>query len=198
MGKLKISHLYIDQLKGDGIMKMIITGRHMKVREDIAEYAKGKIAKFDKYFNSEIKANLTFSYRGKEQIFELTIPMKGGVVLRAEDSARDMREAIDSVVDKIGRQIRKYKNKLQKRYRKEETIRFENPFDEEEEKKEEEQIKIVKSKRFGIKPMFPKEAAMQMELIGHDFFVFLNAQTDEVNVIYSRKDGDFGLIEPYL
>ncbi|MGM0379423.1 MAG: ribosome hibernation-promoting factor, HPF/YfiA family [Bacillota bacterium] len=179
-------------------MKMIITGRHMTVGEDIAEYAKGKIAKFDKYFNSEIKANLTFSYRGEEQIFELTIPMKGGVVLRAEDSDRDMRVAIDSVVDKIARQIRKYKNKLQKRYRSEETIRFENPFDEEKEKKEEEQIKIVKSKRFGIKPMFPKEAAMQMELIGHDFFVFLNADTDEVNVIYSRKDGDFGLIEPYL
>ena len=169
----------------------------MKVRDDIAEYAEGKLEKFDEYFGSEIEVHLTFSHRKDEQIFEVTIPMKKGVVLRAEESDVDMKTAIDNATDKISRQVRKYKHKLKKRYRSDESIRFEKMF-EDDEAADYDEGKIVKSKRFGVKPMVAEEAAMQMELVGHDFFVFLNSETDEVNVIYSRKDGNFGLIEPYF
>ena len=192
-------------MKGDGYMKIIVAARHMQVSDDFVKYAASKLEKFDDYFDESVEANLTFSHRDDVQIFELTILMKRGVVLRAEDSDRDMRTAIDSVVSKISRQIRKHKTKLEKKYRSNESIKFGRILDEyekelEEQENEEQEIDgvIVKSKRFGIKPMDPKEAAMQMELIGHDFFVFLNAETDEVNVIYTRKDGNFGLIEPYF
>lgn len=183
-------------------MKIIVAGRHMKVSDDFVEYATSKLEKFDSYFDENVEAHLTFSHRDKVQIFETTILMKRGVVLRGEDSDLDMRTAIDSVISKISRQIRKHKTKLEKKYQGNESIKFAELLKEFEEEKEDEipEIggKIVKSKRFGMKPMGPEEAAMQMELIGHDFFVFLNADTDEVNVIYTRKDGDFGLIEPYF
>jgi putative sigma-54 modulation protein len=121
--------------------------------------------------------------------------MRRGVVLRGEDSSEDVRTAIDGAIAKVSRQIIKHKQKLVKKYYGEESIKF-NAVPEVDEI--EENGKIVKSKRFGIKPMMAEEAAMQMELIGHDFFVFLNPETDEVNVIYTRKDGNFGLIEPYF
>ena len=176
-------------------MKIVVSGRHMHVRDEFVEYAVSKLEKFDSYFDENVEAHLTFSHRKKEQIFEVTILMKRGVVLRGEDYSEDIRTAIDGAIAKISRQIRKHKAKLEKKYYGEESIKFVDvpDFDEIELNG-----KIVKSKRFGIKPMMAEEAAMQMELIGHDFFVFLNAETDEVNVIYTRKDGNFGLIEPYF
>lgn len=180
-------------------MKIVVTGRHMHVRDDLVEYAKSKLDKFDSYFDHNVEAHLTFSHRGRIQIFEITILLKKGVVLRSEGSNEDNRTAIDEAISRISRQIRKYKTKLEKKYYGEESIKF-GAIPELNEELEELEVngKIVKSKRFGIKPMGAEEAAMQMELIGHDFFVFLNADTDEVNVIYSRKDGNFGLIEPYF
>jgi putative sigma-54 modulation protein len=176
-------------------MKIVVSGRHMHVRDEFVEYAVSKLEKFDSYFDENVEAHLTFSHRKKEQIFEVTILMKRGVVLRGEDYSEDIRTAIDGAIAKVSRQIRKHKAKLEKKYYGEESIKFVDvpDFDESELGG-----KIVKSKRFGIKPMMAEEAAMQMELIGHDFFVFLNAETDEVNVIYTRKDGNFGLIEPYF
>jgi len=189
-------------MKGAGYMKLIIAARHMKVSDDFVKYAASKLEKFDSYFDESVEAHLTFSHRDDIQIFEVTILMKRGVVLRAEDSHRDTRTAIDSVVSKISRQIRKHKSKLEKKYRSNNSIKFAEALAEFDNNQEEEEPeiggKIVKSKRFGVKPMDAEEAAMQMELIGHDFFVFLNANTDEVNVIYTRKDGNFGLIEPYF
>jgi putative sigma-54 modulation protein len=189
-------------MKGDGYMKIIVAARHMKVSDDFVKYAASKLEKFDSYFDESVEAHVTFSHRDDIQIFEVTILMKRGVVLRGEDSDRDMRTAIDSVVSKISRQIRKHKSKLEKKYRGNESIKFAEALAEFDKEREEEEPeiagKIVKSKRFGVKPMDAEEAAMQMELIGHDFFVFLNADTDEVNVIYTRKDGNFGLIEPYF
>ena len=176
-------------------MKTVVSGRHMHVRDEFVEYAVSKLEKFDSYFDQNVEAHLTFSHRKKEQIFEVTILMKRGVVLRGEDYSEDIRTAIDGAIAKISRQIKKHKAKLEKKYYGDESIKFVDvpDFDEVELGG-----KIVKSKRFGIKPMMAEEAAMQMELIGHDFFVFLNAETDEVNVIYTRKDGNFGLIEPYF
>lgn len=180
-------------------MKVIVAGRHMHVREELEEYAKSKLEKYEKYFDENIEVHLTFSYRDRIQIFEVTIPLKRGVVIRAEEEAETMEAAIDMALDKVGRQIRKHKSKLEDKYQSSESIRFESiPRYENEIEEEEEEKKIVKSKRFGIKPMDPEEAVLQMQLIGHDFFVFLNARTDEVNVVYTRKDGNFGLIEPYI
>ena len=178
-------------------MKIVVSGRHMHVRDEFVDYAVSKLEKFDSYFDENVEAHLTFSHRKKDQIFEITILMKRGVVLRGEDSSDDIRSAIDGAIAKVSRQIRKHKAKLEKKYYGDESIKF-NGVPEMVEKEVEIEGKIVKSKRFGIKPMMAEEAALQMELIGHDFFVFLNAETDEVNVIYTRKDGNFGLIEPYL
>jgi putative sigma-54 modulation protein len=114
--------------------------------------------------------------------------------LRAEEATEDMYASVDKAVDKLNRQIGKYKTKLEKKYKGHDTIRFEYIPDVEAGEKSE--SKIVKTKRFSIKPMDPEEAVMQMELLGHNFFVFTNGDTEEVNVVYKRKDGDYGLIEP--
>src|SRR5699024_3887500 len=119
-----------------------------------------------------------------------------GTILRAEEATDDMYATIDKVVDILERQIRKHKTKLQNRYQDGRTIRFENiaPLTREEEEKE--KPKIVKTKRFDMKPMDVEEAVLQMELLRHNFFMFLNAETDDLNVLYKRKDGNYGLIEP--
>jgi putative sigma-54 modulation protein len=126
---------------------------------------------------------------------EVTIPVKGNII-RAEEVSGDMYASIDMVVDTIERQLVKYKNKLvnkKKAYREDFTADY---IDTDYEDEEEDVVKIVRTKSFGIKPMDPEEACVQMELLGHNFFVFLNADTDEVNVVYKRKNGTYGLIEP--
>ncbi len=176
-------------------MKVIITGKNLHVRDELKDVIQQKLDKFDNYFHSEIEAHATFSHVRNEQIVELTIPLKNGVIIRAEESSDSMTKSIDGAVDKISKQLRKHKTALEKRYRKHDTIRFEYiPEDEAEES----EIKIVKSKRFSIKPMDPEEAVLQMQMLHHNFFVFLNAETEEVNVVYERKNGQFGLIEPYF
>ncbi len=176
-------------------MKVIITGKNLHVRDELKDVIQQKLNKFDNYFHSEIEAHATFSHVRNQQIVELTIPLKNGVIIRAEESSDSMTKSIDGAVDKISKQLRKHKTALEKRYRKHDTIRFEQiPEDEVEES----EIKIVKSKRFSIKPMDPEEAVLQMQMLHHDFFVFLNAETEEVNVVYERKKGQFGLIEPYI
>lgn len=180
-----------------GNMKVIITGKNLQVREDLKEAITRKLEKFDHYFQSEIEAYATFSHVKNQQIVELTIPLKNGVILRAEEMTDSMLISIDRVVDKIAKQLKKHKTALEKRYRKHDTIRFEQIPDSDSDE-DTQQIKIVKSKRFSIKPMDPEEAVLQMQMLHHDFFVFLNADTEEVNVVYERKNGQYGLIEPYL
>lgn len=174
-------------------MKVIITGRNLRVRDSVKDLVKEKLSKFDKYFRTDIEALATFSHQKTNQIVEITIPLKHGVTFRAEERANSMEDAIDMAVEKLEKQISKHKTKLEKRYRGHESIRFEAiPSSQEEETGP----VIVKNKRFFMKPMDPEEAAMQMELLGHSFFVFLNRETEEMNVVYARKDGKFGLIEP--
>lgn len=176
-------------------MKVIVTGRNLVITDAIREQVEKKLDKFDKYFKSDVEAHATFSTQKSKHIVELTIPLKNGTYFRAESRTEDMYGSIDEAIEKISRQMRKHKTKIEKRFHDQESIRFEAIPEINEQYQE---ASIVKTKRFGIKPMMPEEAVLQMDLLGHDFFVFLNGETDDVNVVYRRKDGDFGLIEPYL
>ena len=175
-------------------MKVIISGKNINVTEALKEAVESKISKLDKYFTKEAEAQVTLSVEKARQIIEVTIPINGSL-LRAEETTHDMYSSIDKVVDKLIRQLSKHKTRMEKhRLNKYETIRFENINTYED--KESFEPKIVKTKRFALKPMSSEEAVLQMELIGHSFFVFANGDTDEVNVVYKRKDGNYGLIEP--
>lgn len=181
--------------KGVEPMKVIVTGRNLVITESIRDQVEKKLGKFDKLFKSDVEAHATFSTQRNKHIVEVTIPLKNGTFFRAEGVTDDMYQSIDEAIDKIAKQMNKHKTKIEKRFHSSDSIRFEE-FPESNEVYEEQSI--VKTKRFGVKPMMPEEAVLQMELLGHDFFVFLNGDTEEINVVYKRKDGDFGIIEPYL
>lgn len=176
-------------------MKIILSGKNLDITEPLRNQVEKKVSKLDKFFTGEVEAQVTLSVEGYRHIVEVTIPYDG-VVIRGEESTNDMYTSIDMVLDKLERQIRKHRTKLGRRIR---TGAFKNnvptftpdiPFEDEEEGQ------IVRTKRFPLKPMNEEEAALQMELLGHDFFVFTNSNSEEVNVIYKRKDGNYGLIEP--
>ncbi|MDD2414123.1 MAG: ribosome-associated translation inhibitor RaiA [Eubacteriaceae bacterium] len=175
-------------------MKFTIYGKNMHVTEGMKDALKKKFEKFDRYFDKETEVYATFSKEKNHQMLEVTIPL-GKTILRAEERTDDMGGSIEAVVDKLEGQLRKHKTKLQKRYANE-PVKFDFDALEPDEEYEEHQPKVVRTKRFAIKPMSVDEATMQMELLGHDFFVFLNSETEDVNVVYMRKDGNFGLIEP--
>ena len=174
-------------------MRINITGRNIELTDGIKTAVEEKLSKLEKYFAPDAQANVTLSVEKERQKIEVTIPMKGHVV-RSEQVSNDMYVSIDLVVDVIERQLKKYRTKLVTKQQ--EPGEF---FTEEfvsRDVDDDEEIKIVRSKRFGIKPMYPEDACVQMELLGHDFFVFRNAETDEVNVVYKRRGNTYGLIEP--
>jgi putative sigma-54 modulation protein len=173
-------------------MRIIISGRNIVVTDALKEKIYKKLAKFEKFFGENSEAHATLSVEKGRHIFEVTIPFNG-IILRGEEATDDMYMSIDNVIEKLERQVRKQKTKLERRM-KDYNLRFETLFDNTPDTDVEE-LKIVKTKKFTIKPMPADEAAMQMELLGHSFFVFSNSETDEVNVIYKRKDGNYGLIE---
>ena len=175
-------------------MKFTIYGKNMHVSDGLKETLKKKFEKFDRYFDKETEVYATFSKEKNAQMLEVTIPM-GKTILRAEERSDDMAGSIEAVVDKLEGQLRKHKTKLQKRYANE-PLKFNFDALESDEEDEADMPKVVRTKKFAVKPMSVEEATMQMELLGHDFFVFLNAETEDVNVVYKRKDGNFGLIEP--
>lgn len=174
-------------------MILNFTGKNVEVTEALRDVTDRKLKRLDKYFQKDVVGNVIFSVERNWKILEITINLPG-TILRVEESSDDMYTSIDKAVDVLERQIRKYKTRLQKRNQTGETIRFENviPLKEDEDEKP----KIVKTKRFGMKPMSAEEAVLQMELLRHNFFVFMNADTEEVSVVYKRKDGNYGLIEP--
>ena len=174
-------------------MRFIITGRNMVVTEGLREAVEEKLGKLDKFFASETEVHVTLSVQKEQQKIEVTIPVKGNII-RSEQESDDMYVSIDLVEEVIERQLRKYKNKLVAKNQ--EGNNFSKTLFETEESIEDDEVKIVRTKRFGIKPMYPEDACVQMELLGHNFFVFFNAENEEVNVVYKRKDGSFGLIEP--
>lgn len=173
-------------------MKFIISGRNIEVTEGLRAAVEDKIGKLEKYFTSDTEIHVTMSVEKERQKIEVTIPVKGNII-RSEQVSNDMYVSIDLVEEIIERQLKKYKNKLVDK--KQAAAFFRQDFIEKD-YMDEEEIKIVRSKKFDIKPMYPEDACIQMELLGHNFFVFCNAETDEVNVVYKRKGNTYGLIEP--
>ncbi len=177
-------------------MKINIFGKNIKVTDGIRADIEKKIGKLDKYLSEEANVDVTLSVDKDSQKVEVTIPVKGNII-RAEETSTDMYTTIDLVEETIERQLVKFKKKIiDKKKAARDSFKsdfFDADYDYDD---EDEGVKIVKTKRFGIKPMDPEEACVQMDLIGHSFFVFLNAETEEVNVVYKRKNGAYGLIEP--
>lgn len=174
-------------------MRITISGKNIDVTEGLRVAIEEKLSKLDKYFYKDTDASVTLSVEKSRQKIEVTIPVKGGII-RSEQVSSDMYVSIDLVAEVIERQLKKYRKKLIQQHR-HETSSFvpefyEDNFDDEEE------IRIERVKRFGMKPMTAEDACIQMELLGHDFFVFQNADTEEVNVVYKRKGNTYGLIEP--
>ncbi len=174
-------------------MRYTIVGRNIEVTPGLREAVEDKIGKLDRYFTPDTEVNVTMRVQRERQNIEVTIPIKGSII-RAEESSSDMYVSIDLVEEVIERQILKYKKKLVDR--KQSSPSFSDTFLQEDTPISEDEIKIVKTKKFAVKPMDPEEACLQMELLGHSFYVFLNSESDQVCVVYRRKGGTYGLIEP--
>lgn len=173
-------------------MKFIISGKNLAVTEGIKTAVEDKLGKLERYFTPDTEVIVTLSIEKERQKIEVTIPVKGNII-RSEQVSNDMYVSIDLVEEVIERQLRKYKNKIVDR--KQSAGNFQQAYLEKE-YEEEEEVKIIRTKKFDIKPMYPEDACVQMELLGHNFFVFCNAETDQVNVVYKRKGNTYGLIEP--
>ena len=173
-------------------MKFVIVGKNIEVTPGLRSAVEEKIGKLERYFNPETEAHVTLSVEKERQKIEVTIPVKGSII-RSEQVSNDMYVSIDLVEEIIERQLKKYKNKLVDQ--KQSAGFFMQEFIEKE-YMEDEEVKIIRTKKFDIKPMYPEDACVQMELLGHSFFVFCNAETDQVNVVYKRKGNTYGLIEP--
>lgn len=175
-------------------MKFNIVGRNIELTQGLRDSVEKKLGKLGKYFSDDTTANVTLSVQKEMQTIEVTIPVKGSII-RAEESSTDMYVSIDLVEEIIERQIRRHKKKLIDRTQSAEA--FSSLFIEEEvPEDDDDEIRIVKVKKFDFKPMDPEEACLQMDLLGHSFFVFKNSETDETCVVYKRKNNTYGLIEP--
>ena len=175
-------------------MKFIIIGKNIEVTPGLRSAVEDKIGKLEKYFTPETEVHVTLSVEKDRQKIEVTIPVKGNII-RSEQVSNDMYVSIDLVEEIIERQLKKYKNKLTAQQQS--ASFFKQDFIDKE-FMDEDEIQIIRTKKFDIKPMYPEDACIQMELLGHNFFVFCNAETDEVNVVYKRKGSTYGLIEPEL
>lgn len=177
-------------------MRFNIRGENIEVTPALRDYAEKKVQKLEKYFtetpNADVYVNLKV-YNNNFTKVEVTIRLPR-LVLRAEETNTDMYAGIDLVADKLERQIRKYKTKINRKARElKETAVFINGAP--QEKEETEDIEIVRTKRFDLKPMDSEEAILQMNMLGHNFFIYLDAETNQTNIVYRRKDGRYGLIE---
>jgi len=174
-------------------MKIIITGKNFEVTEALKEKINKKFGKLDRYFSPNTETHVTMSVAKSRHIFEVTVHLNG-IVMRAEVENTDMYACIDKAVDILEGQVRKNKTRLEKKLHasafKSEDFKYDAAVEEEHE------FKVLRTKRFAVKPMTIEEAILQMNLLGHEFFMFSNAKSKEVNVVYRRKDGNYGLIEP--
>ncbi len=178
-------------------MRLDVRGRNIEMTDALKDYTTKRLSKLEKYIDDARIAQVALSLEGENHKVEVTIPLNG-FILRGEVTAEDMYSAIDMVVEKLEKQIEKHKTKLYKSHR---GAGLKQAVADEikqqlDLKDTTEKFKVVRTKRFALKPMDEEEAIMQMSLLGHTFFVFFNSETDEVNVVYKRKDGNFGLIEP--
>ena len=175
-------------------MKFTIVGKNIDVTPGLKAAVEEKIGKLEKYFTSDTDANVTLSVDKDRHKIEVTIPVKGKII-RAEQVSNDMYVSVDLVEEVIERQLKKYKNKIVSKERNAGAFRQEYI---EKDFADDDEIKIIREKKFDIKPMYPEDACVQMELLGHSFFVFNNAETDQINVVYKRKGNTYGLIEPEI
>ena len=174
-------------------MKITITGRNIELTDGLKDAVNDRLSKLDQYFAQDTEVQVTLSVEKERQKVEVTIPVKG-TLIRAEQVSSDMYVSIELVEEVIERQLKKYRNKLITKHQS-----AAEAFNDEfmtKDLDDDEDIRIVRTTRFGIKPMYPEDACVEMELLGHVFFVFRNAETDEVNVVYKRKGNTSGLIEP--
>ena len=174
-------------------MKFIISGRNIDITDGLRTAVEDKLGKLERYFTADTEIIVTLSVEKERQKIEVTIPVKGNII-RSEQVSNDMYVSIDLVEEIIERQLRKYKTKIINKKQNVET--FQPEFIEKDYEDDTNEIKIIRTNKFGFKPMYPEDACVQMELLGHNFFVFLNAETEEVNVVYKRKGNTYGLIEP--
>jgi len=184
-------------------MQITTYGKNIDVTPSLKEYAVEKVSRLERFFDKKnLEAKITFEVEKERHIVEVTVYLNG-IIIRGEEETGDMYASIDGVIEKVERQIHKYKTKINRKmieeqqeyeeeYRKKRTKEiYDNKVEEDEFEPE-----IVRTKSFAMKPMNVEEAVMQMDLLDHDFYVFSNAKTEEINVVYKRKDGNYGLIEP--
>lgn len=176
-------------------MKVTVIAKNIELTPALKEMVEKKLKKLDRYFEASVSARATLSVQKNRQIVEVTIPFNG-VILRVEESTEDMYKSIDLVEEKIERQIRKQRTKLSRRNSGNSLRYAELAATDSKNSEEEEEKKIVRTKVFSVKPMSADEAMLQLELLGHSFFVYQDADTNKVNVMYKRKDGQYGLLEP--
>lgn len=173
-------------------MRITITGRNIELTEGLKAAVEDKLGKLEKYFAPGTEVFVTLSVEKERQKIEVTIPVKGNIV-RSEQVSNDMYVSIDLVEEVIERQLKKYKKKLISKQQN--AASFRKEFIEKETDVDDE-IRIIRTKKFDMKPMYPEDACVQMELLGHNFFVFCNAETEKVNVVYKRNGNTYGLMEP--
>ncbi|MBO8129089.1 MAG: ribosome-associated translation inhibitor RaiA [Peptococcaceae bacterium] len=170
-------------------MRVKVRGKNIEVTGALRDYVEKRLSKLEKFFANFGEVQVTLEIEKDTHRVEVTVPVDG-IILRGEEATQDMYASVDLVVDKLEKQVEKYKGRLAKRVRV-------NPAPAAQDNElEEEPLPVVKTKRFAMKPMPVDEAILQMNLLGHNFFVFTNAETNEVNVVYKRRDGNYGLIEP--
>ncbi len=176
-------------------MRISISGKNLEISDYLRDLVEKKVSKLERYFPQDAEAQVTLSVEKSRHIVEVTIPYEG-VIIRGEEMTGDMYASIDNVLDKLEKQIIRHRTRLEKNLRAD-AFRYDEPlFGGSYDEAEEEGPRIVRVKRFNIKPMSEEEAMMQLELLGHSFYVFVNSDTNLMNVLYKRNDGDYGLIEP--
>ena len=173
-------------------MNFVIYGKNIEITDNLRKAVEDKLGKLERYFTPDTKVNVTLSIEKERQKIEVTIPVKGSII-RSEQVSNDMYVSIDLVEEVIERQLHKYKTKIIDKHQS--GGNFQQAYIEHD-YAEEDEIRIIRTKKFDIKPMYPEDACVQMELLGHSFFVFVNAESDRTNVVYRRKNGTYGLIEP--
>jgi len=176
-------------------MKITITGRKVNLKDNFKDLAKKKLSRFDRIFKEDAEANVVVTVERNHQIVEITI-QQPGMICRAEASNVEMNDALDQVISSLGRQIRKNKTKLAKEIHSEALDKYVQDYLNTEEPADESEYKIVRTKHFFVKPLSVEEAILQMNLLEHQFFMFRDESSGEINVVYKRKDGNYGLLEP--
>lgn len=174
----------------EGFMKIYFSSRKKELNDDFKKRAEKKLKKLTRFFGADFSAEVMVNVEKNRETVEITV-RHSGLVFRAEETSLNMMESLDKAIDIIIRQIRKNKTRLEKRLY---SVDFDSAFEDKVE--EEPEYKVVKTKKFSIKPLSVDEAILQMNMVGHQFFVFVNDSTDRINVIYKRNDGNYGLLEP--